>query len=68
MHPDLTLAVARDRHRRRTDAVEARGRATDRDQMPAPPAPTLRAPARAPVLRLVVSNPAAAPPHPLPAA
>jgi hypothetical protein len=67
MHPDLTLAVASDRHRRRTDAVEARGRATDRDQVAAPPVPVLRAPARAPVLRLVVSNPSG-PPRPLPAA
>ena len=39
MHPDLTIAVARDRHLRRTAAVEARrDRLVSRDAVWRPPA------------------------------
>ncbi len=38
MHPDLTIAVARDRHVRRTAAVEVRsGRPASRDAVVRPP-------------------------------
>ena len=47
MHPDLTIAVARDRHLRRTAAVEARsGRPVPPDAVVRPPVvvPTTGAP------------------------
>jgi hypothetical protein len=52
MHPDLTIAVARDRHLRRTAAVEARSSRPEPQDAASPPVgvPTAVAPVQ---LRLI---------------